>query len=57
MLSRENILNNLRRLGDLLKEQGLAGEILLTGGHEASNAIADNVLSCGTHYAQNTLCL
>ncbi|MCL2212456.1 MAG: DUF6036 family nucleotidyltransferase [Oscillospiraceae bacterium] len=32
MLSRENILNNLARLGQLLKEQGMEGEILLTGG-------------------------
>ena len=32
MLSREDILNNLRRLGELLHEQGLQGEIMLTGG-------------------------
>ena len=32
MLSREDILNNLRRLGELLQTQGLQGEIMLTGG-------------------------
>ena len=32
MLSREDILSNLQRLGELLKEQGLTGEIMLTGG-------------------------
>jgi len=32
MLSRDNILDNLKRLGALLKEQDMDGEILLTGG-------------------------
>jgi len=32
MLTREDILNHLRRLGELLHEQGLRGEIMLTGG-------------------------
>ena len=32
MLTREDILNNLRRLGELLREWGLQGEIMLTGG-------------------------
>jgi hypothetical protein len=32
MLSKNDILYNLRRLGELLREQGLQGEIMLTGG-------------------------
>jgi hypothetical protein len=32
MLSRDDILDNLRRLGQLLREQNAEGEILLTGG-------------------------
>jgi len=32
MLSRDDILSNLRRLGELLRTRGLHGEIMLTGG-------------------------
>jgi hypothetical protein len=32
MLSKEDILNNLKRLGEKLKNRGMEGEILLTGG-------------------------
>ena len=47
MLSRDNILDNLRHLGQLLKAQNMEGEILLTGGaamclvHSARDATKD----------------
>lgn len=31
-MSRETIMNNLKRLGENLQEQGLTGELILTGG-------------------------
>jgi len=32
MLSRQDILDHLKRLGELLRAQSLQGEIMLTGG-------------------------